>query len=336
MAESPLSRFQSRAEVFYEIDVSVRPRPLGKTGLVVSELALGTWGLSGDGYGPIEEGEAERTIARAVEIGINLIDTADAYGAGKMEALLGKALAAHKDVRVVTKGGTDRTTEPPRKRFDGAHLREAVKRSLKRLGRDRIDLYLLHNPSADAVHLGEATGTLIDLKKEGLIAHWGVSAGDTDVARAAIDKGAEVLELAYNLVHAIDLHRLAGDIMVAGVGVLARSTLAYGLLAGMWAPTREFPENDHRGDRWTRLELERRVSQLDAVRFLVKGDVLTLRGAAVRFALANHLVSSAVLGPRSVIQLEQLVREVGAGPRYLPDEDLAALPRALQKVGILT
>ena len=301
---------------------------------MVSELALGTWGLSGDGYGPVDAADAERVIARAIDIGVNLVDTADAYGAGKMEALLGRALDAHKGVRVVTKGGTDRSTEPPRKRFDAPHLRAAVERSLKRLGREQIDVYLLHNPSVEALVLGEASGAMEDLKKEGKIAHWGVSAGDTDAARAAIEQGAAVLELAYNLVHAIDLHRLAGDIMVSGVGVLARSTLAYGLLSGMWAKTREFPEGDHRADRWTRLELERRVEQLDAVRFLVRGDVLTLRGAAVRFALANHLVSSVVLGPRSVPQLEQLVREVGAGPRYLPDEDLAALPRALQRVGI--
>jgi aryl-alcohol dehydrogenase-like predicted oxidoreductase len=314
--------------------VTVRARPLGKTGLVVSELALGTWGLSGDGYGAVDPAEAERTLLRAVDIGITLVDTADAYGAGKMEALLGQVAAKNQAIRIVTKGGTDRTTEPPRKRFDAEHLRGAVKRSLMRLKRDRIDLYLLHNPSADAVLLGEATGALDEMKKEGLLAHWGVSVGDTDTARAAIQRGAEVLELAYNLIHPIDLHRLGGDIMVAGVGVLARSPLAYGLLAGMWSKERTFEEGDHRTDRWTRLELARRVEQLDAVRFLVKGDVLTMRAAALRFVLANHLVSSVVLGPKSVTQLEQLVREAGAGPTYLSDDDLAAIPRALKKVGI--
>ena len=314
----------------------MRTRPLGKTGLLVSELALGTWGLSGESYGKLEPGDAEKVIARAVDIGFSLIDTSDAYGAGSMEALLGRALATHKDVTVLTKGGIDRLTDPPRKVFTAEHLRGAVQRSLKRLGRERIDLYLLHNPSAGCIALGDATGALEDMKKEGLLAHWGVSVGDADVARAAIDKGAEVIELAYNLLHSIDLHRLAGDIMVARVGVLARSTLNYGMLAGMWAKDRAFAERDHRVDRWTRLELERRIEQLDAVRYLVKGDVLSMRAAAVRFVLANHLVSAAVLGPRSVEQLEQLVREVGAGPRYLPDDDLSSLPRALQKVGILT
>ena len=75
------------------------------------------------------------------------------------------------------------------------------------------------------------------------------------------------------------MHRLAGDVMVSGAGVLARSPLSYGLLAGMWTKDREFKEPDHRVDRWTRLELEKRVQQLAAVRFLVKGDVLTMRGA---------------------------------------------------------
>jgi aryl-alcohol dehydrogenase-like predicted oxidoreductase len=316
--------------------MSIRARPLGKTGLVVSELSLGTWGLSGDAYGPVDATVAEKTIARALDMGFTLIDTADAYGAGAMEARLGRMLQGKRDVVVVTKVGTDRTTDPPRKRFDADYLRASVQASLKRLGRERIELLLLHNPSVDALVVGDATGTLADLKKEGTIGHWGVAAGDAEVGRAAIDKGAEVIEIAYNLVHSIDLHRLAGDAMVSGAGILARSTLAHGLLAGMWTQHREFAPGDHRAERWTKLELERRVEQLHALRFLVKGDVHTLRGAAVRFVLANHLVSSAVLGPRSVEQLEQLVRETGSGPRYLADEELSSLPRALSKVGILT
>ena len=299
-------------------------------------MSLGTWGLSGDAYGPVDERDAENVIARAADIGFSLFDTADAYGGGRMELLLAKTLAAHPGASIVTKGGTDRTCEPARKRFDPEFIKASVRRSLKRLGRDRIDLYLLHNPSASAIAVGEATEVVKDLVKQGLIRHWGVSAGDADVARAAIRQGAEVLELAYNLFHSADLHRLAGEIMVSKTGVLARSTLSYGLLAGLWGNEQEFHDGDHRQQRWTKLELERRLQQLEAVRFLVRGDVLTMRASAVRFVLANQLVSSAVLGPRTVEQLEQLVREVGAGPLYLPDDDLSQLPRALDRVGIST
>jgi aryl-alcohol dehydrogenase-like predicted oxidoreductase len=124
--------------------------------------------------------------------------------------------------------------------------------------------------------------------------------------------------------------------MVMGCGILARSVLSYGLLTGTWSKDRSFDEGDHRNERWTKMELEHRVGQLDAIQFLVKGDVRTMRGAAVRYVLVNHLVSSAILGPKSVEQLEQLVRETGGGPRYIPDDDLRMLPRALDRVGIHT
>jgi aryl-alcohol dehydrogenase-like predicted oxidoreductase len=312
----------------------MRKRPLGKTGLVVSELALGTWGLSGDAYGPVAEPDAEIVLRRAVHMGITTFDTADAYGAGRMERLLGKLATEHPELVVVTKGGIDRTVEPPRRLFSADYLRSAVERSCKRLGKDALQVFLLHNPSPSAIDSGAAVYALEDLKREGKIEHWGVSAGNDEVARLAIDRGAEVVELAYNLTHPEDLHRISGDVMVSGCGVLARSVLAHGLLAGMWSNEREFIDGDHRAERWTREELEKRLHQLDAVRFLVKGDVHTMRAAAVRFALSHHLVSSVILGPRTRDQLEQLVRETGSGPRYLPDADLRALPRALDKVGI--
>lgn len=299
-------------------------------------MGIGTWGLSGDAYGKVDQAEAERVLRRAIEMDFSVIDTSDAYGAGKMERLVGKVWKDHADLVVVTKVGIDRTTDPARKCFEPAYLRSAVERSLKRLGADAIPLLLLHHPSPDALHIGDAVGELLALKKEGKIRHWGVAAGDDDVARTAIDKDAEVVELAYNIIQAIDLHRISGDVMVAGCGVLARSVLSYGLLTGTWAKDRSFDEGDHRNDRWTKMELEHRVGQLDAIQFLVKGDVRTMRGAAVRYVLANHLVSSAILGPKSVEQLEQLVRETGGGPRYIPDDDLRMLPRALDRVGIHT
>jgi aryl-alcohol dehydrogenase-like predicted oxidoreductase len=311
----------------------MRTRGLGKTALRVSEMALGTWGLSGDGYGPVDQAEQERVLQRALEMGVTLIDTADAYGAGRMERLIGRAIAGRDDVVVVSKGGTDRSTLPPKKRFDAPYLRQAVERSLKRLGRDRIDVYLLHNPTENVVIAESATQALLELRKEGKIGHWGVSVGDVAVGRAALRAGAEVVEIAYSLINASELHRLAGEVMVAGAGVLARSTLAYGLLAGTWSKDREFPAGDHRTERWTKPEFERRIDQLASMRFLVRGDVRTLTAAAVRYVLSNTLVSSAVLGPRSVEQLEDIVRDVGMGPVYLREAELSYLPRILEATG---
>ena len=312
-------------------------RALGKTGLRVSDLALGTWGLSGDAYGAVERAERQRVVRRALEMGLSLIDTADAYGAGQMERLIGDELReTARDAIVVTKGGIDRTTSPPRRRFDGAYLRDSVHRSLRRMRRDRIDVYLLHNPGVSTLTAepSEAIDALLELKREDKIAHWGVSVGDVAVGRAALRKGAEVVELPYNLLHPSDLHRLAGEVVVAGAGVLARSTLAYGMLAGSWSKDHEFAPGDHRADRWTRVEFERRIEQLSSLRFLLNGEVRTPAAAAIRFVLSNSIVSCAVLGPRSVSQLEEIVRDVGMGPIYLRDADLGRIPRALEAAGI--
>jgi aryl-alcohol dehydrogenase-like predicted oxidoreductase len=176
---------------------------------------------------------------------------------------------------------------------------------------------------------------LKELKKRGTLKAWGVSAGSVEVARAAIRHGAEVIELAYNLFVAADLHELAGDLAESGTAVLARSVLSHGLLTGHWTAEREFNRPDHRAERWTASELKQRISQLEALRPVVTGPVLTLRSAALRFVMSNQLVTSAVLGPRSVTQLEQLTREAGFGPPYLRDTALAELAARLKGVGIL-
>ncbi|MET0596045.1 MAG: aldo/keto reductase [Polyangiaceae bacterium] len=321
----------------------MRTRPLGETGITVSELTLGTWGLSGEAYGPIDAAERDRVIDRAVELGITAFETADVYGRGAIETCLGERLAG-KDVRIVTKVGTQRPDvaaiapgyEQSYKRFDRNFLHEAVSRSRDRLKRDKIDIVLLHNPGLSTISGGDATASLEELKEKGTIAAWGVSAGDASVARAAIGQGAHVIELAYNLFFSRDLHDLAADLAGGKVGVLARSVLSYGLLAGQFPPGRTFASGDHRNDRWSRSELETRMKQLDAVRWLVQGQVHTMRAAAVRYVLANQLVTSAVLGPKNVAQLEQIVRETETAPPYLPDDAMARLPRELAQAGVPT
>jgi len=310
----------------------LRTRPFGCTGEHVSELALGTWGLSGDGYGSVPHREAARVIERAVELGVTLFDTADVYGAGKIERELGKRLAP--EHKIVTKLGTFLDDYPPRKRFDREALASAFERSRDRIGREKLDVVLLHNPSVAALEAGECVELLREKVDGGDLCHWGVSCGSVEVAEAAIELGANVIELAYNILFQADLHALADQVAGTETAVLARSVLAHGLLAGQWPKSREFLTGDHRTERWTAETLRYRIDQLSAVRHLVDGDVLTMRGAAVRFVLANELVSSAVLGPRSVTHLEQLMREVGDGPPYLDATALEDLPARLMMVGI--
>jgi aryl-alcohol dehydrogenase-like predicted oxidoreductase len=312
----------------------MRRRPLGKTGLSASELALGTWGLSGDGYGPVPEAEQDRVIDRALALGFTLFETADSYGRGAMERRLGERLpAGAAKARVVTKLGTDREASPPRKRFDAPYLKQAFEKSAERLRRQVLDVVLLHNPSLGAVERGEATALLEELRAAGRIIAWGVSAGNAEVARAALAKGAGVVSLAYNAFCSKDLSELEATLRQDDVAVLAHSVLGYGLLCGHWPPDKRFSDDDHRSERWTSDELRRRVRQLDALRPAIGGQVLTMRAAALRFVLSSPIVSSAVLGPRSTLQLDQLVREAGRAPPYLTDEHLTALRARCEDVG---
>jgi aryl-alcohol dehydrogenase-like predicted oxidoreductase len=313
----------------------MRLRTLGKTGIEIPELCLGTWGLSGDGYGPVEETEQDQVIERALGLGIYAFDTADVYAKGAMESRLGRLLEKHEQAIVITKIGTDRTVTPAVKRFDAEHLRAATLASRERLKR-RIDVLLLHNPSAVALEKPHVAETLNKLVSDGTLRTWGVSIGNADVGKLAIEKGAQVLELAYSAFHPQELSGVVELAKEQQVGLIGRSVLAHGLLCGQWPSTKQFPKDDHRRDRWTGDDFKKRISQLSALRPSVSGDVTSLRAAALRYALSEPALSSVVLGPRSAVQLDQLVRDAGKEPPYLSDDSRSALKHRLANVGIAT
>jgi aryl-alcohol dehydrogenase-like predicted oxidoreductase len=311
----------------------MRRRTLGKTGIELPELSLGTWGLSGDGYGHVEDADQDQVIERALGLGIDAFDTADVYGKGEMEKRLGRLLAEHTSAVVITKIGTDRAAKPPIKCFDADYLKQAANDSRERLGR-RIDVLLLHNPSTIALRKPHVAETMNKLVEDGVARAWGVSVGDADIGRVAIEHGAQVLELAYSAFHLQDLTGVAMLAKEKEVGLLARSVLAHGLLCGQWPNTKHFPNGDHRRDRWTPDDFKKRISQLSALRPSVGGDVPSLRAAALRFALSEPAFASVVIGPRSSVQLDQLVREAGKVSPPMHEDSRAMLMRRLENVGI--
>lgn len=312
----------------------MRTRPLGATGIEVSELALGTWGLSGGGYGPVPETEQDAVIDRALALGITLFETADSYANGEMESRLGKRLAEHPAALVATKIGTQKDKVPPRKSFDPTFLKEAAKRSRERLGRERIDVLLLHNPSPQAIRARAATEALAELVDGGVARTWGISIGSPDAAAEAVNAGAPVIQLPYNAFHTREFSRIVVDITEKKIGILARSVLAYGLLCGAWPTNKEFSSGDHRAERWTDDELRRRVVQLNALRPSIVGGITSMRTVALRYVLGNVLVSSAVLGPRKSAQLDQLVRDAGKDDRYFPEGGRDALESRVRGIGV--
>jgi aryl-alcohol dehydrogenase-like predicted oxidoreductase len=292
----------------------IAQRPLGATGLRVSELALGTWAFGGDEWGPADDGSATATIHAALDAGVTLFDTADVYGYGHSEELLGRALAG-RDVLVCSKAGND-IYETPRqagggpKRFSAGYLARAIDGSLARLGRDAIDVYLLHNPSEEVLTDGGAMGALQDARAAGRVRLIGASVYTAAEGMAAIEAGADVVMITHSLVSHTESTLLIDHASARGVGVLVRSVLANGLLGGKYDAASEFGDDDHRSHRgaeWLRAG----ASRASALRPLAEARGVTLPQLAIGYAIADPRVSSAVIGARS---LDQLAENLAAQP----------------------
>jgi len=308
-------------------------RTLGRTDIRISEVSLGTWGLASDAYGPPSPERFREVVTRALEAGITTFDLAPVWGDGASERVVGEIVKEKRDeVQLITRAGAAIDGGELAHRFDAESLRADCEASLERLGTDHIDVWLLHDPPDEVLERDDLKEVPGKLEEEGKIRTWGVSVGDVDQARMAIARGAKTICLVYNLLLGDDLHDLAGEVSIAGTGVLARSPLAYGLLAGRWSGERVFPEGDHRRDRWSREALRTRVRQVEALRFLVHGKAGSMGQAAIRYVLANAVVSSAIVGARTVGQVSDAAA-CSDGPPYLPDDDLVRLPQVLAAVG---
>jgi aryl-alcohol dehydrogenase-like predicted oxidoreductase len=160
--------------------------------------------------------------------------------------------------------------------------------------------------------------------------------GSADTAAEAVTAGAPVIELAHNAFHTRELLRISADVKEKNIGILARSVLAYGLLCGGWPTNKSFESGDHRAERWGDDELRKRVVQLNALRPSVLGDFTSMRCVALRYVLAEPLVSSAVLGPRKTVQLDQLVRDAGKDENYFPGGLRDAIEVRVRVAGVKT
>ncbi|MFW6049823.1 MAG: aldo/keto reductase [Myxococcota bacterium] len=314
----------------------MRKRTVGRTELRLSQIALGTWGLAAESYGPATERDLEETVTAALETGITTFDLAPLWGDGRAERVVGRATAARRgEVQYVTRAGVTRDDEGHvQRRFDFEHLVADCDASLQRLGTDRLDLWLLHNPLDGTWDRDDWQEAPVRLKREGKIRCWGASVSTADQARRALAAGADAVCLVHNLLACDDVEDLASDLAVAGCGVLARSPLAYGLLSGTWDETRTFEADDHRRHRWTSDALRQRIRQAGTLRFLIREDIPDMASASLRFVLSNPSVTCALVGARSPAQVRAAAAAVEGPPPYLSDEDLVRVSQVLAAVGV--
>lgn len=222
-------------------------RTLGRTGLEVSAIGFGGW-AAGGGLGAVDDARSRAAIERALERGITFFDTADCYGAGRSERLLGEVLAPVRDrVVIATKGGADPSGRGGARRYDREHLLSALRASCERLGVEQVDLYQLHDPPLEAILAEDTIEALEALKAEGLCRHVGASVHTLAEAEAVVQAGVyETLQIAYSVAHQWVANRVLGRAQRAGIGVIAREPLAQGLIAGRYDRNHRFPPGDWR------------------------------------------------------------------------------------------
>jgi len=299
-------------------------RQFGNTDLKVSEIGFGAWGIGGGamaGDTPIGWGSTEDTISvealrRAYERGVNFFDTANFYGLGRSETLIGKTFGDHADVIVATKVGHRLTDDAEiYTDYSAHHIREACEQSLLRLQRDTIDFYQLHTAKVSDLRGGECIEVMNRLVEEGKVRYWGISLNTFHpepeaeyVLENEIGHGFQVVLNMLNQRIVPLLNRMSA----AGYGVIARMPLQFGLLTGKFDTAARFDANDHRSFRLTPEVLRRSLAALEPAWALREKYGITKAGLALSFILSFPEVSNVIPGiktpKQAVMNTSDIVR----------------------------
>ena len=287
----------------------MRYRELGKTGMRVSEIGFGAWAVGGNAhgnsYGPTDDKTSLAAVQRAFELGCNFFDTADVYGHGHSEELLGQALKEHRDkVILATKVGGDFYHGPPRMNFNPDYVEFALGKSCERLQTDYVDLYQLHNPPVQLLRNPTLFRTLQQLKDKGKIRHYGISIHDPQEGIMAMKTGnPESIQVVFNMFRQEAKNQLFQTAKDIGVGIIAREPLANGFLTGKHTADDTFPEGDIR-HHFPRNYILNMVLAAEQLKFL-EAKNRTLAQAALRFVLDQKEVSTVIPGAKSPRQVEE-------------------------------
>jgi aryl-alcohol dehydrogenase-like predicted oxidoreductase len=318
-------------------------RPFGRTGLQVSAIGFGCWEIGG-GYGAIEQSEFERAVGRALDLGINCFDTAEGYGFGASERALAKALGSRrKDAILVTKYGIGYRDKPNLRDASAARLRTSIESSLKSLGTDCIDVYLIHWPD-HVTPFEETMRALEDVVREGKTRFVGVSNFKADEIAACMGtRRVDVAQYGWNLFD----RRMQRDVFPYcrehGIGVMAYGSLAYGLLTGAFSKDTNFGSDDWRARASNMGAIKlfdtlfgpdhfpRNIAVVDELKALATRHRRSLPQLALRWAVANPVVSTALVGCRTVAEVEDNARALDWTPT---EADLAEIDAIFARHGV--
>jgi aryl-alcohol dehydrogenase-like predicted oxidoreductase len=308
-------------------------RRLGKTGYSVSEIGYGAWGIGGTMWIGARDDESLKSLHRAVDLGVNFIDTAYVYGDGHSEELIGRFRRERSERLYIATKVPPKNMEWPAAPgstiddvFPSKHIISSTETSLKRLGIESIDLQQFHVWNDSWASRDEWKRAVEKLKTEGKIRCLGISINDyqpENGMKAAETGFIDSFQVIYNIFEQAPESKLFPYCREKDLGVIVRVPLDEGGLTGKITPATTFPKNDWRNHYFQGERKKEVFERAERLRFLLHDGVSSLTEAALRFCLSNPAVSSVIVGMRTVGHVEDNCR-VSDG-NLLPESDLVAL-----------
>jgi aryl-alcohol dehydrogenase-like predicted oxidoreductase len=304
--------------------VIMQYRDLGRTGWKVSAISFGAWAIGGT-WGKVQDSESLAALHRAVDLGVNFFDTADVYGNGRSERLLGRLRKERSEnIYIATKAGR-RLNPHVAEGYNRKNLTAFVDRSLKTLDTDAIDLLQLHCPPTPVFYMPEVFSVLDDLVVAGKIRHYGVSVEKVEEALKAIEyPNVETVQIIFNMFRHRPSELFFEQAQKRNVGILARVPLASGMLTGKFKPDSEFSPEDHRafnrdGEAFDRGETFSGVDYdvaLQAVEELkaICHEGMSMVQFALRWILMFDAVTCAIPGAKRPSQAEENIAAADMPP----------------------
>jgi aryl-alcohol dehydrogenase-like predicted oxidoreductase len=308
-------------------------RELGRTGWKISEISFGAWAIGGS-WGEVDDRESLAALHRAIELGVNFIDTADVYGDGRSEQLVAQLRKERKEtIYVATKAG--RRLDPHTAAgYNRQNLTAFVERSLKNLQSEAIDLLQLHCPPGDVYYMPETFGVLDDMVRAGKLRHYGVSVQKVEEALKAIEyPNVQSVQIIFNIFRQRPADLFFGEAMRRKVGILARVPLSSGMLSGKFTSASTFAADDHRafnrqgeafdrGETFSGVDYETGLKAVDELRALIPGG-MSLSQLALRWILMFDAVTCAIPGAKRPAQAEENIRAADFAP--LSDQTMESI-----------
>jgi aryl-alcohol dehydrogenase-like predicted oxidoreductase len=290
-------------------------RELGRTGWQVSTISFGAWAIGGS-WGTVDDNESLAALERAIDLGVNFIDTADVYGDGRSERLVAELRRRRREeIHIATKAGrrlNPHTTEG----YNRENINAFVERSLKNLNTEAIDLLQLHCPPNDVYYRPEVFGVLDDLVAAGKLRYYGVSVKSPEEGLKAMDyPHVQSVQIIFNMFRLRPAELFFGEAQRRRIGILARVPLASGLLTGRMKPDTKFESSDHRqfnrhgesfdvGETFSGVEYETGLRAVDELKAICPPG-WSLTQFALRWILMFDAVTCAIPGAKRPEQAEE-------------------------------